>query len=203
MISKRKILLITGGITIVVILIFVISIKFIRELRIRESIEIGSDYLNEENYKEAIIEFEKVINIDERNTSIKNILNILYEYKSIDDLINANDYEKALEFIKRVEENEDSELINNLIVNAKERIEDNYDKIIENKKEYLDGYWAGDKFIMQFKKDEDSFLIFSLIDDSNIDIYYNTITNFNYNYNEEVIEIESAESLISEYSKLV
>ena len=125
MISKRKILLITGVSTIVVILIFVISIKFIRELRIRESIELGSKYLNEENYKEAIIEFEKVINIDERNTSIKNILNILYEYKSIDDLINANDYEKALEFIKRVEENEDSELINNLIVNAKERIEEN------------------------------------------------------------------------------
>ena len=47
----------------VVILILCISIKFIRELKIREVIELGSKYLNEENYKDAIIEFENVVDI--------------------------------------------------------------------------------------------------------------------------------------------
>lgn len=192
--NKRLRLLIIIAIIISSLIVVIISLNTLKNERIREITNNGIKYLIEEEYNEAIIEFEKVIKIDKNNTKIKKMLKALYEYKNIEDLIINNDYKKASEEIEAAKEIQDSEIMNNLIKKAEQELEKKYEELTEDKKEYLDGYWLGDGFIIQFKNNEDEFLIFSLIDDGNMDIYYNEIVKFDYKIDEDIINIETNES---------
>lgn len=194
MVNKRLRLLIFVAIIIPSVIVVIISLNVFKNERIKRTINSGIQYLIEENYNEAIIEFEKVIKIDKNNTKIKEMLKLLYQYKNIEDLIINNNYKKAIEEIEAVKEIEDSKMMNNLIVKAEQQLEKKHEELIQDKKEYLDGYWLGDGFIIQFKNNEDRFLIFSLIDDGNMDVYYNEIVKFDYKIDEDIIDIETNES---------
>lgn len=194
MVNKRLRLLIILAIIISSLIGVIISLNDFKNERIRRTVNNGIKYLIEEDYNEAIIEFEKVIKIDKNNTKIKEMLKSLYQYKNIEDLIINNNYKKASKEIEAAKEIQNSEIMNNLIKKAEQKLEKKYEELTQDKKEYLDGYWLGDGFIIQFKNKENKFLTFSLIDDSNLDVYYNEIVKFDYKIDEDIIDIETNES---------
>lgn len=81
-------------ITIVLILAFggVISARFIKEGKIKDNINLGNKYLQEGKYEEAILAFEKTIQIDPKNVEARIQLARTY--------INLKKYDKAENVLK-------------------------------------------------------------------------------------------------------
>ena len=89
--SKRKItIILTIIISIVLLMIIGVGgVKVVNANKINNSLEIGIKYLTEGNYEEAIITFEKVINIDNKNINA---------YIALADAYIADEnYEKAID----------------------------------------------------------------------------------------------------------
>ena len=61
--------------------------------QIKEQLELGQKYLAELNYEEAVIAFQKVIELDEKNVEAYVGLNQAYSVQ--------NDFENAVEILKK------------------------------------------------------------------------------------------------------
>ncbi|WP_195515256.1 lipopolysaccharide assembly protein LapB [Paraclostridium bifermentans] len=97
--SKRKItIILTIIISIVLLMIIGVGgVKVVNANKINNSLEIGIKYLTEGNYEEAIITFEKVINIDNKNINA---------YIALADAYIADEnYEKAIDIYLKAESN--------------------------------------------------------------------------------------------------
>ena len=77
----KRIGLIIGTAILSIILVVVFSTVAVRSTTVKKSVELGNKYIAEGNYKEAIIAFEKAINIDTKNKDVKETLDILYIYE--------------------------------------------------------------------------------------------------------------------------
>ena len=93
----KRIGLIIGTAILSIILVVVFSTVAVRSTTVKKSVELGNKYIAEGNYKEAIIAFEKAINIDTKNKDVKETLDILYIYEEIDELVIAGDLTAAQE----------------------------------------------------------------------------------------------------------
>lgn len=97
--SKRKITIISTIIISIVLLMIigVGGVKVVNANKINNSLELGIKYLTEGNYEEAIITFEKVINIDNKNINAYIALANAY--------IADENYEKAIDIYLKAELN--------------------------------------------------------------------------------------------------
>ena len=117
--SKRGIRVVLSS--IVLITVIFMSAKVTRAATLKKALELGNKYLVENKYDEAIVEFEKVIKIDKKNSDIKDTLDILYVNREIGNLIAQGEYEKAQDKINEIKGLPKYEIINS-VLSEKEHI---------------------------------------------------------------------------------
>lgn len=157
--SKRKItIILTIIISIVLLMIIGVGgVKVVNANKINNSLELGIKYLTEGNYEEAIITFEKVINIDNKNINAYIALADAYiadeNYeKAIDIYINAesnvkqNDKKTIIElFNKLVDSIEITDINVECKKDEKIKLPSSIEISVKKKKFKLDVEWEKDK----------------------------------------------------------
>ena len=100
--KAKRLGIIVGTSILSIILVVVLSVIAVRSNTVKKSVELGNKYIDEGNYKEAIIAFEKAINIDSKNTDVKETLDVLYIYEEIDKLVISGDLKTAQEKLEEI-----------------------------------------------------------------------------------------------------
>ena len=120
----KRIGLIIGTAILSIILVVVFSTVAVKSTTVKKSVELGNKYIAEGNYKEAIIAFEKAINIDTKNKDVKETLDILYIYEEIDELVIAGDLTVAQEKLEEIKDMPKFDIIKDMAENIEQVIED-------------------------------------------------------------------------------
>ena len=122
--KSKRLGIIIGTAILSIILVVAFSTVAVRSTTVKRTVELGNKYISEGNYKEAIIAFEKAINIDSKNTDVKETLDILYIYKEIDQLVIAGDLTSAQEKLEEIKDMPKFDIIKDMVENIKENIEE-------------------------------------------------------------------------------
>ena len=120
----KRIGLIIGTAILSIILVVVFSTVAVRSTTVKKSVELGNKYIAEGNYKEAIIAFEKAINIDTKNKDVKETLDILYIYEEIDELVTAGDLTAAQTKLEEIKDMPKFDIIKEMAESIEQVIED-------------------------------------------------------------------------------
>ena len=120
----KRLGLIIGTVILSIILVVTFSTVAVKSTTVKKSVELGNKYIAEGNYKEAIIAFEKAINIDTKNKDVKETLDVLYIYEEIDELVIAGDLTVAQEKLEEIKDMPKFDIIKDMVENIKENIEE-------------------------------------------------------------------------------
>lgn len=101
--------------------------------RVRRQLELGQKYLEEENYEQAIVEFNKAIAIDDR--CMEAYIGGIKSYQGLDDKEGLPDiYERALDAAAKLEESElaeNMETVVEIYLAADDVYSDNLEKVVQ------------------------------------------------------------------------
>ena len=196
--TKNKKLLMIIGLVLLLITGGFVGKNIVQSNTISKSIDLGNKYLSEQNYTEAILEFEKALKIDSKNTDITGTLDILYAYNNILDLISKDKLDEAKIEIDKLKDHPKFEIINSSIESIQAEVDEklaaNLENLINNKFSSLDGYWASNNSIYQFEKDSDSYSVFSLANEMHFVNMKYPINNITYDNDTDSINIETSDS---------
>jgi tetratricopeptide (TPR) repeat protein len=144
---KRKILVISLAVTILLILGSFITVNIVEGKMVKSNIELGIKKLSEGNFKEATLILEQTISIDENNKQAMDLLNLIKDYEIIEELYKSKEYRSTLELIGKIKSKEYFNYIENEITEINKDIDsklqvmkemddlsDTVEKLIESEK---------------------------------------------------------------------
>lgn len=144
--KNKKVIIMIATILVVLLITGLAGMKVVQASNIKKSIDLGNKYIADGSYEEAILEFEKAIEIDENNIDAKDSLDVLYAYKNIVTLITDKKFEEAKTEIENIKELPKYEIIKDEIEKAEDTLteeEKKYEEeLVMGKVNNIDGYWS-------------------------------------------------------------
>lgn len=112
---QKQIIIIVVCLLVTISTIF-ISVNAVQVKKSDNHLELGMKYLEEGNYSQAILEFQKSIEISARNTYAEEMIELLNQYKAFDELYEDGNFQGALEIIEKLQAMNKFEIIKDVVI---------------------------------------------------------------------------------------